>query len=395
VVVELTPSRLFDPETLATLLRPSASAAVLSIYVEADSRSDPGLRAASIDIRNRLSELERNVAAEGPPERARALGDALGRLRPEIERLTNPQERGRGRALYAPLEGEEVIRFSSQLPVANRVVLGASPFVHPLLELLDEGRPAGVVLASQDEARLLEWRLGELQELDRMAPQVIEAPHERSGPVGSSPAERAGSPKHEQRAARERVRTLRFLDRVGGAATALAGERGWERLLVSGGDRLTEPLAQSLAARLQDVLVRDPRVLIALDPAALSETVTERLRAEHAEHEQRLVREIRDTARGQHAAALGLSDVVGALNEGRVAQLLYDPEVRYQGSVGADGVLHAGAERPGGGAVTPEPRLTERLVERALETGARVTPVEGAAQAALSEAEGVAALLRW
>ena len=70
-----------------------------------------------------------------------------------------------------------------------------------------------------------------------------------------------------------------------------------------------------------------------------------------------------------------------------------DPEVRYQGSVGADGLLLAGPERAGG-AVTPEPRLTERLVERALETGARVTPVEGAARAALSEAEGIAARLR-
>jgi hypothetical protein len=39
------------------------------------------------------------------------------------------------------------------MPLSNRVVLDAGPFIHPLLELLDEGRPAGVLLVSQDEAR--------------------------------------------------------------------------------------------------------------------------------------------------------------------------------------------------------------------------------------------------
>jgi hypothetical protein len=297
--------------------------------------------------------------------------------------------------LFAPLGDGDVTRFASQMTVGNRVVLDASAFVHPLLELLDEGRPSGVVLASQDEARVLEWRLGELQELDRMAPELIEAPHERSGPVGSSPALRAGSPQREQRAARERVRTLRFLDRVGGAATALAGERGWERLIVSGGERLTDPLAQALAARLQDVLIRDPRVLIALDPAALSQTVTDLLTAQHAEREERLVRQAREAALAHGAVAVGLSDVVGALNEARVDHLVYDPEIRYRGAVADDGTLLAGGERAGGGPAAPEPRLTERLVERALETGARVTPVEGAARGALSDADGIAALLRW
>jgi hypothetical protein len=88
--------------------------------------------------------------------------------------------------------------------------------------------------------------------------------------------------------------------------------------------------------------------------------------------------------------------VVGALYEGRVTHLVYDPEIRYQGSMGTEGRLHAGDEAAlaDSGAVA-EPRLTERLVERALETGARVTPVEGAAAGALAEAAGSAALLRW
>jgi hypothetical protein len=394
-MTDLSPATLFEPDALARLLVDAPPGGVLSIYVRADNGADPGLRGAAIDIGNRLAELQRNIDAEGPPERARMLAAALRRLAPELGRLTSPQERGRGRALFAPLEDGPPTRVATQLPVANRVVLAPTAFVHPLLELLDEGRPAGVVLASQREARILEWRLGELEELERLQADVVEAPHERSGPVGSSPTARASTPMGEQRAARERVLTLRFLDRVGGTATALAGQRGWERVLISGGERLTEPLGRAMAARLQDVLIRDPRVLIGLDDAELAETITDRLRAVHREEERERIRAVRELALGHGGAALGLSEVVGALNEGRVAHLLYDPEVRYEGAVDADGLLRAGGEQLAGLETTPEPRLTELIVERALRTGARVSPVEGAATDALAEAGGIAAVLRW
>jgi hypothetical protein len=282
------------------------------------------------------------------------------------------------------------------MPLPNRVVLDSAPFIHPLLELLDEGRPAGVLLVSQEEARLLEWRLGELRELDRIEPEVVETPHERPGPVGSSPSARTRTPKREQRQARERDQTRRFLDRVQAAAARLAAEHGWARMLVSGGDRLTEPLASVLTVPSGIEVIRDARVLTPLDQASLAATVSAQPHAQHDEYESRLVRDAREAALGSGSAALGLSEVVAALNEGRVSHLIYDPEIRYQGSVATDGRLYAGDEAaPGGGQVAAEPRLTERLVERALETGARVTPVEGAASAALAEAAGVAALLRW
>jgi hypothetical protein len=62
----------------------------------------------------------------------------------------------------------------------------------------------------------------------------------------------------------------------------------------------------------------------------------------------------------------------------------------------ADGTLYAGEQVSGGGAaVTAEPRLTERMVERALQTDARVSPIEGAASGLLADSGGTGALLRW
>ena len=329
------------------------------------------------------------------PAEGRSVQDGIDRLAEEVERLSAPEEAGRGRALFAALSGAWLIRVSAQLPLPNRVVLDRTPFIHPLLELLDEGGPVGVVLASRGQARLLEWRLGGLTALRELRANVVEAPHERSGPVGSRPAARHGTPTGEQRNARERDYANQSIERAALAASRLARERDWERILVSAGEPFTDPLVDALPPALRETAVRDPRVLIGLELTELERVTTERIRAAHAERERRLVGGVRERAQGAGAAALGLSEVVGALNEARVAHLIYDPMIRYRGSVADDGTLYADDERTPTYVGTPELRLTERLVERALETGARVTPVESAANNGLADASGIAAVLRW
>lgn len=382
-----------DLATVRELAGHPAPDGFLSIYVDAASGRGAGLRDAAIELKNRLSELERNLAEDGSV-RVAQLRKTIESLAPEIERLTDPTLPGRGRALFAPLGKGATMRFNSQMRLPNRVVYEESAFVHPLLELLDEGQPTGVVIAAEDEAAVYEWRLGELEELARVtASESLEAPHERSGPVSMSSQRRATTPAREQRQARERDRAHHLVRRVCADAARLAAERGWERIAVSGGERLTDPLAEELAGKVPAV-VRDRRNLAGVAHQELAEKLTEVLSEDHRERERELLRKVSDAAH-TGKGTLGLSDVLGALNEGRVSHLVYDPHVRYVGTVGDDGRLYPPGEAPpGGGGATEETRLTERLVERALATDARVSPVEDAAQE-LPDAQGIGALLRW
>ncbi len=379
-----------DLDTLLELSRRTDADGVLSVYLDAR----PGaVRASTIDIKNRLAELERRLAADDSPAWARTARHP--RLETEIARLIDPEAPGRGRVLFVAMADGWVTRVSTQLPLPNRVVLDRAPFIHPLLELLDEGGPAGVVLATRTEARLLEWRLGELTPLLELRAEVIAPRHGRSGPVGSRPTSRFGTPSGAQRNARERSQAIRFIERVVAGAARLAHDRGWERLMISAGEHQTDSLVRALPPALRTTAVRDPRVPAWLDSASLEEMVTERLRAAHGEAERVLMAEVLEQAQGAGAAALGLSEVVGALNQARAAHLIYDPLIRYRGSVGHDGSLYADGETAPSIGSTADERLTERIVERALETGARVTPVEGAATDGLAEASGIAAVLRW
>lgn len=154
----------------------------------------------------------------------------------------------------------------------------SSPFIHPLLELLDEGRAVGVVLASRHEARLLEWRLGELSPLREMSAELLEPPHQRASPIGSRPGNRHGTPTGEQRIARERDQSARFIGRVAAAASRLAAERGRGRELVSGGEYLTDPLVHALPPSVGEITLTDPGVLVPRGLPLLADNVTERVR---------------------------------------------------------------------------------------------------------------------
>jgi hypothetical protein len=185
------------------------------------------------------------------------------------------------------------------------------------------------------------------------------------------------------------------VDRVATAATQVAARRGWERAVISGDERLTGPLMRALPEPLRDNAVRDPRHLMESDSRSLNAIVSQLLEQQQAESDLRLTERIRNAARAAEGGALGLSEVLAALNDARVMHLIYDPDLRYAGAIADDGQLSTPPEQRPRARVVEEPRLTERMVERCLETGARVTPVGGRAAALLADMGGVAAQLRW
>jgi Bacterial archaeo-eukaryotic release factor family 10 len=383
---ELTAADLND-DLLLELVRADDPLGVLSIYVDAH---DP--RTAAIEVKNRLAELERRLAGNGSVELADAVPRLIRRVTPVLQRLVAAGGAGRGRALFAPLGRSEVTTFSSQLRLPNRVVLDSSAFIHPLVELLEQGRPAGVLLLWAHAADLLDWRLGEIRRVARVtAEEATGAPRQRTGAVvASGPRGRQITPLREQREHEQRARLIAL---IAAETDRLAQEHGWERVLVSGSERLTTPLVAELPDRLRQVAIRDPRQLDELDAASLAAVVGDRLGEEQDARGLQLGRQVRDAALGAGRGALGLSEVTAALNEARAEHVIYDPHVRYTGAVAADGSLFGWSERTS--MAVAEPRLTERIVERALDTGARLTPIGGAASNVLRDAGGIGALLRW
>ncbi|MGZ4481146.1 MAG: hypothetical protein ACXVY5_02985 [Gaiellales bacterium] len=321
---------------------------VLSVYLSSHQPGDrPGLSQA-VRVGSRLQALSRDPHASSAPERAAALRACLKRVRPSLTRLVT-RRGGRGRALYVRLSGDDVWELETAMPLRTTVALEPTGYVRPLVAALDDGLPAGVVIAGRRRARLLDWRMGLLAD------------------VGAAPIAHRGAAS----ALAEQV-------------VAIARERDWRLLLVDGDPRLAGALL-CIEPPLRGCHLSVSRTPLGqLSRPALDLAVSAELGAARRRLELALVSHaVSESDRGR-GAVLGMRATAQALTAGRLSHLLFDDErdrLRWPGR----GLVEAGLP------IDP----AERLIELALDAAAAITPVEGRAARSLQGAGGVAALLRW
>jgi hypothetical protein len=322
---------------------------VLSLYGDGGRRRSPAQRARA--LHRRLRSVDTGLRQAG----AAAVADRYRRWLPRIEshlfRLAHAESPGA--AIFLPLSSGRPVRLELPMPVGEHARVEPTGFVTPLVAALDEGRPAGVVLARRSTVEVLEWRQGRIEE-----------------ELGLPFASRArGSERH-----RSGGRAYR-LDAVAEGLRSLVEERGWRRLVIAGDPRLRAAVACGRPLR-HDVEVRTAAAgLEELPHAEVAGRVAADLDAAQRQYECRLVERVLDAALSDQSAVLGVDAVTAALELGLAEHLVIDP-------------ARVASDEP-----PPRTGRAERLVELALSTEAEITPLEGTG-ARLADAGGVAALLR-
>jgi hypothetical protein len=394
--------RISTRELLADLVAMHDPEGILSIHVspgaEIGERHAP--RPGEIALREGIDALRDEVTAQGPRARGVALRSLLERLRPQLDDLVDPMLPGRGRALFAPLGGGAPRTVATREPLATLVALGPTASLRPLLGPLEAGRPAGIIAVSAPAVRAVDWRDGTAEDVVTLEFDDESGEWRRfMGPAAPNLARGIESASQRDLYIRRlREHEARF---VAGGADALieaARECAWERLCIAGDAELVAALSDATGDRIETVRGETvPRHDLSAHELALAlaPTLDEARETRHAA----LVREVCDTALASRGtASLGVDDTLAALAEGRVHLLLLDTRREMAGSVAPDGRLVRRHQTPPGvdpGALSEEPRLVERMIERALATGGDVVALVPAAADALAEWDGVGALLRW
>jgi hypothetical protein len=276
-------------------------------------------------------------------------------------------------------------------PHATNAIHGHRPYLRPVIEIADDGAAMGIVAVSGDQARVWEWELGILSELEDLALTPTGDWRERKAPRPSDPARfrGAGASGHDQHDERVEAHRERFIKRVADRATSEAAEREWRDVLVFGEVEHVRRLEDGFGSREPRHVYR--KNVVAEPTSRIAERVGELLPGLNRERELTLVESVKESAySGKELASLGPQETVEALSQGRVEHLLFDAERDYRGQGIEEGLAYAGP--PLGANGLP---VAELMVERAIETAAAVTPLEGEAAAALDEQNGVAALLRY
>ncbi len=388
-------SPVTDP-SLSVLLDLSDDVGVLSFYVgitpdRAGQTSPPWRIAIDNGVRDVL-ERTSDAATRSAIERR------IARIEGEITALSNFTRHGRGRAMFVTVAGGEVHHVGLQVPFADRVRFGSRPYLRPLVAAWDEGRSAGVVSLHRDGARLSEWKVGELTTLvDDEFDGADPAWREKKGPAGGNASGTHGLNHRERFADRVDENRRRFLASFASQVLDTADKLGWDRVVVAGDSRLRAVVSEPLKANGRRVLGLE-RTFEDEGTNEVAEAVWPVLRAAHLDREADLVSRVCDAALSGGAGALGLRDVLAAVNENRVSHLVFDNEIEPAGVRTEDGLLFV---QPSGYAAQAdlefhdESALVERALERVLASDGRVTPLATSTAEPLADHDGIGALLRW
>jgi stalled ribosome rescue protein Dom34 len=267
------------------------------------------------------------------------------------------------------------------------------PSVRGLAEVIDDGRPRGVVAISSERVRSFDWRFGELEELAARELELLEpAWRERKAPQMRDPASghavsSAGKDQHGQRVDEQR---RRFLKEAAHEIEKALDDDAAREILCIGEAGLCEDFVGAWPGNAPRVIV-DAADVITEPASAIGERATAKITAADAERDRDLVdRAIDGAAAGGHGA-LGVAETAQALAVGQVERLLVDPDRRLSADALGDGIR---AEVEAATSLPADP-LDEWFAQIAIRTSAAITAIRDEPAERLAEHGGVAAILRY
>jgi len=344
---------------------------VLSVFLG----FDPADRAAAwrTELRNGLDSIL-EVQQEAEHDRRVALRATAKRLTERFEDGDlRPPPRGEvGFVEVAEKAGTEHWFGVGVAPAADACVeFGQDPVVAPLLDLCSRGTSRAVALLSSERVRLLSCTEGALEDLEDWELSITSLDwRERKSQSTNNPARAQGvsASGHDQFDERLEHNRQRFLTECGGLVGRRLEEDGIGEVIVFGPARDVESFNAGFNSSRATLSLGGDAELISTPRGRLAEVVADVVRRLDEERDRAVVERAMGEAKGGSRGAAGLQETKEALAEGRVDHLVFDS------SLGEE---------------------AESLVRAALASSARVTVVRDERAEPLSEAEGVAAILRY
>ena len=312
-------------DELKRLLGWTPKGGVLSVCVVIDPADrGGGWHVALID---ELRDVRDRVEEDSSHDVRVALRAALDHVLERFTEQTKPLE-GRGHVGFVEVAKKKPQErwYSSQMaPRRTVAAYGPRAYLRPIVEVVDDGARIGVAAVSGDEARVWQWELGVLSELDAWEIVTTGDWRERKAQRSSDPAriqgaKSAGRDQHEQRVEAHRER---FLKDAGGRTAAVAGERDWRDLLVFGEYEHVQRFAHALGPRQHRHV--HPKNVVSEPTSRIAERVDALVPDLNREREMKLVEAAKASAySGKERSSLGPQETLEALAQGRVDHLLFD-----------------------------------------------------------------------
>jgi peptide subunit release factor 1 (eRF1) len=357
---------------------------VLSVYLDIDQRKASHLdRGFEAELENMLHSIQTGL----DEKQLQSFSADAARVR---QYISNLEAQARGVIVFSDASEDFFWPREINASVRNRARWSETPYLVPLLQIVDEYERYGVVLVDKAQARLFTVFIGEIEEHhELLAPAPVT--HTKTSGTDHMLSENRLQSKAE-------AHVYWHLKQVAQTIEKLIDHYGFDRLLLAGPVQATSELQHFFPKRVRSRVVE--RISLPIKASA-GEVLEETLRVER-QVERQVEKQIVDeliAADGHHPVTHGLERTVRALCERRVWRLVHADGINPRGGqCGNCGMLFAKTEGPCdycGAAIKPVDDLLERMVEGVIEQDGKVEEVEGDAAVRLQQVGGIGAFLRF
>jgi peptide subunit release factor 1 (eRF1) len=371
---------------LGDLQEPKAGAGrVLSVYLDVDQSRAANLnRGFELAFESRIKTIGQGFEEEYEQSDFARCVDDVRKL------LYGYEPHARSLVIFARSAGPVWFR-EVKVAVGTEVHWGAAPYLHPLVEALDEFETYAVVVADRARSRVFTVRLGSIEKQTEIHAFGLVRHLKTAG------TDHLYSQSHIQRKADENV--LSHFKRVVDYLEHLTNLSPASRLVLAGSPDATSELFRLMPKSMRSRVVGSAVIWAgAPEKEVLDRTLELVSNAERAQEMEKVERLITSAAKGERAV-ITFPETLTAFNQDRVRELVYAEGFSAAGGVCERCHMMFPAHDVNceicGMPVKPAEDLIENTIGRALAEGAAVEQLRGQAAEKLREAGGIGAFLRF
>lgn len=302
--------------------------------------------------------------------------------------LSNKRVFKRGLAILSSQENRFWKEFHVAVPFKNEIIVDNTPYIKPLLDILDNYQRYAILLVDKESARIFLVHLGEIEEYTEVHSADVPGKHKKGGWF-------ALQEKSYERHTDYHV-GLHLKDVLKELGSFLAGEYVG-RMLIGGSEeavtKVRAMLPQSIAEKVTgtfqaEMFANSKEILQKAEPL---------LQAYERRKENEDVEELLTMAMKNENAVLGIENVLNAVQEGRIMKLIVLKDFKHSGfSCKQCGYLNTQNMSSCPfctGDVQDEKYVVDLIAQKAVEQGAMVEVVSENRK--LHEAGNIGAFLRF
>jgi len=236
--------------------------------------------------------------------------------------LTEKRSFKKGLALLSSHENKFWKIFHLAVPLKNEIIVDSTPYVKPLLDLLDNYQRYAIMLVGRDTARIFLVHLGEIEEYTEVRSDDVPGRHKKGG--WFSLAERSYERHIDYHV------ELHLKDVIRELGSFLTGEYVG-RLLIGGSEEAVSRVREMLPQRVSEKIIGTFQADMQSGIKEILEKADPILKEFEEKREEEDVAELVTKAMKNENAVIGVEDVLNALQDGRIMKLLFLKDFKKSG----------------------------------------------------------------